>query len=198
MRKVLLIHGWGDKKEFYNTEIPTASNAHWFPWLSKQLMVRDIHAVAIEMPRSYYPEYEVWKKELERFELDEETMLVGYSCGGGFIVRYLSENDVKVGKVVLVAPWMGIMDDSEEGWEDAFDKTFFEFEIDRRLAERTAGVVLMESTNDMPQVKESIEKLKRGIDGMKVMTLEDRGHFTFRDMGTVEFPELLETLVGGD
>lgn len=83
-KQALLIHGWGNKKEYYSPSVPTASNSYWFPWLSKQLMIRDTHTVSIEMPNSYYPEYEIWKKELERFLLDENTILIGHSYGGHF------------------------------------------------------------------------------------------------------------------
>lgn len=56
MKNAILIHGWASKQEFYNPLCPTASNSHWFPWLSKQLMIRDIHTVAVEMPNGYYPD----------------------------------------------------------------------------------------------------------------------------------------------
>jgi len=194
MKKAILIHGWGDKEEFYNPNRPTASNSHWFPWLSKQLMIRDIHTVAIEMPNSFYPEYDVWKKELERFELDEDTILIGHSCGGGFIVRYLSENNIKVGKVVLVAPWIGIFSKDDDQKNELFDKTFFEFDIDKNLVSKAAGITLFESTNDDDQ-KPGIEILKKSINDMKVITLENKGHFTLRGMGTEEFPELLEEAI---
>jgi predicted alpha/beta hydrolase family esterase len=196
MKKAILIHGWGDKEEFYNPKYPTASNSHWFPWLSKQLMIRDIHTVALEMPNSFYPEYDIWKTELERFPIDEDTILIGHSCGGGFIVRYLSENNIKVGKVILVAPWLGIMKTDDTKWDDdPFDETFFKFDIDRNITEKTAGITLFESTNDVNMVQESIKILKDKVDDMKIVTLENRGHFTFEDLGTVEFPELLEEVI---
>ena len=195
MRKAILIHGWGDEAEFRNLNVPTASNCHWFPWVSKRLTVAGVHTVAIEMPESYYPRYEVWKRELERFELDEETTLVGHSCGGGFIVRYLSEEDVRVKKVVLVAPWLGV--ETEKFKAGEFVGEFFGFEIDRGLARKTVdGVVLMESTNDLEVVNESVGILKGAVDGMKVVTLEGRGHFNYKDMGTFEFPELVEEVLG--
>src|SRR5689334_3595207 len=104
----LLIHGWNTRDEYYDASRPTASNDHWFPWLTKQLALKDINTVSIEMPNGYYPEYEVWKHELERYDINENTALVGHSCGGGFLVRWLSENDKQVGRVILVAPWLGI------------------------------------------------------------------------------------------
>ncbi|MDR2336899.1 MAG: alpha/beta hydrolase [Candidatus Nomurabacteria bacterium] len=192
MKKALLIHGWTRKESYYNPEYPTPSNSHWFPWLSKQLMLRDIHAVAIEMPRSYYPEYEIWKNELERFELGEDTILVGHSCGGGFLVRYLSENNVKVGKVVLVAPWLGLIERKpDDGQSEIFDETFFQFEIDKNLAEKTGGLSVMASSDDMAEVKSSIKIITDSVADVKITTLENRGHFTNRAGGEMAFPELL-------
>ena len=95
-QNAILIHGTCNKVEYYSDEYPTLSNSHWFPWLSKQLLISDIPTVALEIPNAYMPNYTTWKKEFERFDIDSETILVGHSCGGGFLVRWLSENDVKV------------------------------------------------------------------------------------------------------
>jgi predicted alpha/beta hydrolase family esterase len=101
-------------------------------------------------------------------------------------VRYLSENpNIKAGKVVLVAPWLGILFDDEP-----FDETFFNFQIDSNLASRTNSLVIINSTNDHLQIHESVEQLRGKIDDMKYVELEKKGHFCFSDVGT-EFPELL-------
>lgn len=190
MKNAILIHGWNTKKEFFDPEKPTASNDHWFPWLTKQLMVKDIHTVALEMPNGYYPEYATWKHELERFDITSETVLVGHSCGGGFLVRWLSETDKKVGKVVLVAPWLGYGTDNEP-----FDETFFRFVIDPTLASKTDGLTLISSTNDMPGVQQSVRELRATLTSIHYLELEDKGHFTRTSLGTDAFPELLEEIL---
>ena len=189
MKNAILIHGWASKGEFYDPEYPTASNSHWFPWLTKQLMTRDIHTVALEMPNGYYPEYEVWKRELERFDISEETTLVGHSCGAGFIVRWLSEYPGRVAKVVLVAPWLG----DEAG--DDFDASFFEFEIDQNLGQKAQRIILINSTDDFDSVQKGTELLREKITDHKYIELENKGHFTLKSLGTQEFPELLEELI---
>lgn len=186
MKKAILLHGWAHKDEFYDPQYPTVSNSHWFPWLSKQLMIRDIHAIAPEMPSSFYPEYEIWRKEFERFEVDEETILIGHSCGGGFLVRWLSENkDIKAGKVILVAPWIG--DDPDQPFEEGF----FEFDIDRTLSKRVESFILFNSTNDVEPIQKSVRKIKGSIDDILYREFENKGHFTLKGLGTEEFPELL-------
>lgn len=189
MKNAILVHGWASKAEYYNEEYPTASNSHWFPWLTKQLMVRDIHAVALEMPRGYYPEYDVWKKELERFEISSETVLVGHSCGAGFLVRWLGETTTEVGKVVLVAPWLGI----DPG--DDFDETFFDFNIDRKISKKTNGITLFSSNDDYQSIQQSVDIIRRHVDDVKYVELEHKRHFTLKDLGTDQFPELLAEIV---
>ncbi len=146
------------------------------------------------MPKSYYPEYEVWKKELERFEVGPETMLVGHSCGGGFLVRWLSENpEQKVGKVVLVAPWLGIRFD-----DGPFDETFFKFKMRCGIADQTEGLYVFNSTDDFSAIQESVQMIRDQVDQVQYREFSGKGHFTMSSMGTEEFPELSEELLAAD
>ncbi len=189
MKNAIILHGMGSREEYYSEIYPTGSNSHWFPWLQKQLLIRDVLAVTPEMPHNFAPDYQLWSREFERFDITPETILVGHSCGGGFLVRWLSENkDVKVGKVVLVAPWL------DPNREDTTD--FFEFVIDKNLVARTAGITIFESNNDdVSGVAPSVSLIRENVVGIKHILLNDHGHFCLGDMNTVEFPELLEEIL---
>lgn len=152
-------------------------------------MANDVHTVAVEMPNSFYPQYAVWKKEFERFDNTRDTILVGHSCGGGFLVRWLSENNINVNKVILVAPWMGIRPDQE------FDDTFFDFEIDQNLANKTKSLTIINSSNDVSEIQDSVKLLKERLNNVNLIELKDKGHFTQKDLGTEEFPELLQQIL---
>lgn len=192
MKNAILVPGRPDKEEYYDPQYPTNSNSHWFPWLSKQLQINDIFAVGIEIPRPWQPRYSIWKKEFERFEITAETVLVGHSCGGGFLVRWLSENkDVKVDKVVLVAPWLNPENNPRSDTAD-----FFKFEIDPELTKRTSGVVVFSSNDDKPTIHKSVKIILENISGCINREFTDKGHFTLEDMGTEEFPELLDEILG--
>ena len=192
MKNAILIHGWNTKEEYYDATRPTASNDHWFPWLTKQLVLRDINTVAIEMPNGYYPEYEVWKQELERYDITNQTILVGHSCGGGFLVRWLSENDIKVGRVILVAPWLGY---DIEGIEDEpFDESFFQFEINSRLVRNAESVRVLYSDDDVASIQRSVTEITEAVDDIMTTKLHGKGHFTLHSLGTHEFPELLDEI----
>ena len=184
MKTAIIIHGMPSKKEYYKEKNPAPSNSHWFPWIQKELLLKDILAQTPEMPVPYNPEYNAWKEMFERFLLNEETILIGHSCGAGFIVRYLSENNVKVGKVALVAPWIDP--------EKSLDTGMFSFEIDENIVSKTKGITIFSSTNDMKEVQDTVEILKNKIKDIKIVEFQNKGHFCFDDMGTVEFPELLE------
>jgi predicted alpha/beta hydrolase family esterase len=184
MKTAIIIHGMPGKESHYNPEFPSGSNAHWLPWLQRQLIVKDILAQTPEMPVPYNPEYKAWKEMFERFTLNEETILVGHSCGGGMILRYLSEENVKVGKVVLVAPWIDL--------ENLLDTGMFDFEINSNVVLKTKGITLFSSTDDDLVVKQSIDKIIKDVKDIKVVEFQNYGHFCLNDMKTEEFPELLE------
>jgi len=189
VRNAILVHGRYSKRTFYDPHRATPSNDHWFPWLTKQLMMQDIHTVSIEMPRVYDPRYDVWKHELERYNINENTILVGHSCGGGFLLRWLSEADVKVSKVALVAPWIG----HEPG--ESFDKTFFDFTIDPNVASRTTELHMFWSDDDMGSVLSSVDEIKGKVKDIKLHEFQGKKHFTLVSMGGPEFPELVEELL---
>jgi len=187
MKTAIIIHGWPGKEEYFNLNIPTPSNSHWFPWIQKQLLLKGILAQTPEMPESYEPNYEKWKWMFEQFKIDEETILVGHSCGGGFLIRWLSENDIKVGKVVLVAPWLDP--------EHMINKNFFKFDIDQNIILKTAGLTIMYSSEDYQDIIESIKILKSKLKGVIFQEFTGKGHFVIGDMGTEKFPELLKNII---
>jgi predicted alpha/beta hydrolase family esterase len=185
MKNAIILHGKPGKEEYYDSDQPSSSNYHWLPWLQKQLMVHDIKADTPEAPHSYAPDYDVWRKEVERFEIGPETMLVGHSAGTGFWLRYLSEHpELKVGKVVLVAPSFGLR------WTQNQD--FMKFTLDKDLVKRTKGVTVFISDNDDQSNLDAARKLEEELNGANIRWFHGYGHFIEQDMKTDAFPELLE------
>jgi hypothetical protein len=190
MKNAILLHGRPDPgdAEYYNPDLPSASNSHWFPWLQKQLLMHDIAAQTPEIPNSWQPYYPTWQKEFERYDITPETILVGHSCGGGFLVRWLSEHkDVKVGKVVLVAPWI------DPGHKETTD--FFDFTIDPKLVERAAGITIFNSDNDFNAIQKSVNIIRETVSDINYREFHNYGHFCERDLGTNEFPELIKEVL---
>ena len=191
MKNAILLHGRPGKAEYYDSTIPSASNAHWLPWLQKQLLINDIKADTPEVQFAFEPQWERWVKEVERFKIWLETILVGHSTGAGFWVRYLSERpDLKVGRVILVAPYLDVEKESTT--------EFFDFEIDVDIAARTKGLIIFHSDNDGPEMQSTVKLLRKKLKNFKYKELHGLGHFTHKNLPTDKFPELLEECLKGN
>ncbi len=188
MKTAIIVHGMPSREDYFSEKNDSQSNSHWLPWLQQQLNIHGILSQTPEMPEPYAPDYEKWKSIFEQFILDEETILVGHSCSGGFIVKYLSEHTVKVNKVILVAPWINT---KREDNITMFDT----LKIDEDLTLKTNGVTIFSSSNDDVAIKNSIDTLVASIKNIKVVEFKNYGHFCYADMGIRSFPELLEEIL---
>ena len=178
------------KEEYFEVGRSSSSNNQWLPWLQAKLVKQNILAQTPEMPEPYNPKYEEWKKVFEQFEVNEENILIGYSCGGGFLIRWLSENNIKVGKVFLVAPW------TDPDIEKYLDTGMFDFDIDKNLTQKTKGVSVLYSLDDEDEILNTIKVLKKETEGINFIEYKDKGHFCIEDLGGEEFPELLDLVLG--
>jgi len=144
---------------------------------------------ALEMPHPYNPTYKDHCDVLDQMNINEDTILVGHSCGAGFLVRYFSEHkDLKPKKLILVAPWL----DPEGYLKELNPETdFFDFKIDSDLSNRT-HIDIMYSIDDEKYILESVERIKKEIPNIEEHIFSDKGHFTEPDLGTKEFPELVK------
>lgn len=188
MKNAIILHGAPEKEHYYDPKKPSESNAHWLPWLQKELLIRDIAAVTPEIPLAFEPKWNLWCREVERFDITPDTMLVGHSASGGFWLKYLSmHKELRVGKVVLVGPWL----DPDKTLEEAF----FAGEIDPMLVQRTDGMVVFESDDDSDSVKQSIARIKDDIEGITYRGFHGYGHFTYENLQGIAFPELRDALL---
>ena len=187
MKTAIILHGKPSKEEYLDPNSPSPSNAHWLAWLQRQLLLYGILAQTPELPEPYEPDYEKWSAVFQQFPIDADTMLVGHSCGAGFLVRWLSEHRIQVGKVALVAPWI---DPNHNRARAMFDG----LHIDGDLVARTLGVELFISSDDSQEVLTTAALLKSTMKGVNLRQFSDRGHFPSGDMKTEEFPELRDFL----
>lgn len=189
MKNAIILHGGPSKDEYYDPKAPSMSNAHWIPWLQGQLLKHDIPTATPEVPFSFNRNWEVWTREVERFDITPETLLIGHSTGGGFFIKYLSIHpEIKVGKVVLVAPWL---DPDREHTKNFFDY----FEIDPNLVARTEGLTIINSDNDQDSVLKTVEILRGKVKNIEYKEFHKYGHFCYEDLKTDKFPELLDIIL---
>ncbi|KKU88223.1 hypothetical protein A3A64_04945 [Candidatus Gottesmanbacteria bacterium RIFCSPLOWO2_01_FULL_48_11] len=189
MKNAIILHGGPSKEEYYDPEMPSMSNAHWIPWLQGQLLKHDIDTATPEVPHSFDRNWKVWNGEVERFEMGPETILVGHSTGAGFFVKYLSiHKELRVNKVILVAPWL---DPDREHTKNFFD----DFEIDAEMVSRTSGITIFSSDNDQTSVLKTVRILRERVHNIGYKEFPNYGHFCIEDMKITKFPELLSAIV---
>jgi len=184
----IIIHGCPlNVEKAMDTERRT-HNKHWIPWIKKELSQRDIKTETPLMPSPWYPDYNAFKKEFEKYSILENTILIGHSCGCAFLVRWLGESKQQINKLILVAP-KKIPNESNK-----FIKAFYRYSIDKTIKSRVKEIIMFTADDEKEDGKKSLKIFHDALGG-KIIELQGRGHYTMGHMGTEEFPELLKEIV---
>lgn len=184
----IIVHGCPLDKEKAMTPKTRTYDKHWIPWTKKQLERKGIKTETPLMPEPWYPDYEKFKKEFEKSPVDEETVLIGTSGGGSFLVRWLSETKKKVKKLILVAPW------KISAGGDKIREKFYNYPINPEIKKNVKEIVIFTSDNEKPDGKKSAKIFHDALGG-KLIELKNHGHYLLKDMGTEEFPELIKVVL---
>ena len=193
MKSAIIVHGKPSKSDYDDKSTPSPSNSLWLPWLQKQLLHRDITTQTPEMLNSYQPDYHIWSQTFEQYKPNAETMLIGHSIGGGFLIQWLSQNQsVLAGHVFLVAPSFGDTMTPDSKYDLPLLNGFFNFTIDPDLPSRLGSLHLIFSDNDNPRVNATVDLLRKVYPDMYMHEFSGYGHFTepHQEQGYI-FPELL-------
>ena len=102
-------------------------------------------------------------------------------------MRWLGDTKRTVEKLILVAPW-------KIEQEDPVKKAFYDFPIDATIASRVGKTFIFTSDNEKEDGKLSAYMFHE-VFGGEVIELPGRGHYTLGDMGTEEFPELIDAIM---
>ena len=173
----LIVHGCPQ-----NADDLIPKNKHWTGWLEQKLQEKGLNAFAPDMPVPWEPDYEKWKKELEKYQVTPGSVLIGHSCGGAFLVRWLLDTGKKVKKLILIAP-------AKTSIQEDRKKSFYNFELSKDSS-KIADEIVIFSSNDSEGMLKSFEVYKEALNP-RVVKLENKKHFIPFQMGTNEFPELL-------
>jgi uncharacterized protein len=161
---------------------------HWMPWTKKELISRGLETITPMMPEPWAPNYEKFKTEFEKYDIDKNTILVGHSCGCAFLVRWLGETKKEISKLILVAPW------KIPARGDIARESFYTYKIDKTIKDRVKEIIFFTSDNEEENGKKSLKIFHNALNG-KIIELKSHGHYTLGDMKTEEFPELVKVIL---
>jgi predicted alpha/beta hydrolase family esterase len=198
-QQVFYIHGgdaFSDHQAFLEDlktrpvrNLPTAERTKRWTNSFEEDLGADYEVFMPSMPNSQNAKYEEWKIWFERhFEyLHDDVILVGWSQGGYFFAKYLTENDLpfKIKALFLLAP---PFEPDDFGGEDGGDFTFDTSRVGE-LAKKTTKITIMSSKDDFVVPYEHSLKYKEALPEAELITFEDKNHFLVE-----EFPELLDKI----
>ena len=186
-RNCIIVHGCPGGPEGERDVETRSFDKHWMPWVRERLIERNVPTLAPIMPDPWAPDYASFRQEFEKHPVSERTILIGHSCGCAFLVRWLGESKQTIDTLALVAPW------KIPRVGDPRRKAFYEFPIDETIKSRVRRILMFTSDTEMEGGKKSLAIYHAALGG-DIVHLPGKGHYTIADMGTHEFPELLDKI----
>jgi pimeloyl-ACP methyl ester carboxylesterase len=193
--QIIFIHGgdsFDDDEDFfaslrereYDPYAPEVGK--WKNWI-KESVTETHDFIAPQMPNALNARYEAWVIWFEKLVpyLRPDVTLIGYSLGGGFLLRYLTENSlpVSIKQLHLVASVIDERDCEGVGGFKIDLATWSGFKND------IASIHLWHSSDDPLVPIHHSERFVATCPHARFYTFNDRNHF-FQP----EFPELLATI----
>ncbi|MBU0531750.1 MAG: alpha/beta fold hydrolase [Candidatus Uhrbacteria bacterium] len=187
MKKVFIVHGWEGSPEDC-----------WIPWLKRELETKGYTVKALAMPDPDAPKIETWVPHLRDSvgTPDEDTILVGHSMGGATIIRYLESlpEGARVGKAVLVAPAIDIINQLETEEEIEIAKPWLDIPIDERKVKSAAKQIVGFFSDNDPYIPTSSAQYAKDHYGARTMIEHDMGHFDLENNIT-KVPSVLDEIL---
>lgn len=164
---------------------------NWFPWLKDELssLGYDVHVPQFPTPENQT--LDAWFAVFEplRSSVDGDTIMVGHSLGGSFLLRVLESLDAPIALAALVAAPVGVP--PIKNWEG--DQPFIGRPFDWPLIRSRAKKFLVFQSDDDPYVslgngEEAAKQL-----GVSLTFIPHAGHFN-KAAGYLTFDPLLEKI----
>ncbi len=178
---VFVFHGTGGYPE-----------ENWFPWLKRELEAMGCRKVIVpQFPTPDGQTPEAWFQAFDRYARDftADTLLVGHSLGGAFLLRVLERSPVRIKAAFLVAAPVGIK--PIKNW--ATDQPFIGHPFDWAAIKAHCGKFFVFHSDDDPYVcLGNGEELARRL-GTELIFRPASGHFNTA-AGFEKFDLLLERI----
>jgi len=180
MSEVLIFHGTGGSPE-----------GNWFPWLKGELEQKSCQVFVPQFPHPKDHHLQDWLEVLKAFEshINDETILVGHSLGGLFLLRVLERLEKPVKAAFLVAAPIGVKPilyfDSDEKFSG------FEFDWDK-IKKGASNFTVYHSDNDPYVSLGNGEELAKHL-GVNLSFVPQAGHIN-AESGYTKFDPILEDI----
>lgn len=197
-QQIIVIHGGDTHRTYpeylaylkkYRLNYSRLTKGGWKENLQKSLGNK-FEVALLKLPNPLNARYTEWKIMFRKIIpfLRGKPIFVGYSLGGIFLAKYLSENKFpkKIRATFLIAaPY-------DNDSERKVNQSLVDFILPRKLTrfEKQGGVIFLYQSKDDPVVPFShLEKYRRALPKARPVIFENRGHFSQE-----KFPELVRDI----
>ena len=165
---------------------------NWFPWMKKELGCLDCKIIIPRFPTPKNQSLENWLNILKENKnyYNENTILIGHSLGGAFLLRVLEKSDIQIKSAFIVAAPIGQL--PIKNYES--DKLFlggFKFDW-RKIKKHCKKFFIFHSDNDPFVSLGNGRKLAEKL-GTDLTFIPNAGHFN-KSSGYTTFDLLLEKI----
>ncbi len=181
MANIFIFHGTGGYPE-----------ENWFPWLKEKLEVLGHKVVVPQFPTPDNQTPESWFEAFRKYEesLDENTIIIGHSLGGAFLLHLLEKVDVQIKAAYFVAAPVGIL--PLKNYET--DKPFIDQPFDwDKIKANSKEFYVYHSDNDPFVSLENGQELAKKLD-TELTFVPNAGHFN-ASAGYKSFDILLKQII---
>ena len=174
MKHALILHAW------YNNP-----NAHWYPWLKKELEKKGYAVDVPELPtmNTALPDLAKQFKVAEKY-ISNDMSVIGHSLGSVLAMRLAETYSYK--KMILLAGWdfNDLTAEHRLFWKTPMNHA--------EIKKHVKDIYVISSDNDPYITAITAEDMSKRLGG-KFVLVKGAGHFT-KDYGVTKIPEILQFL----
>jgi predicted alpha/beta hydrolase family esterase len=181
MRNIFIFHGTGG----YPQE-------NWFPWLKTNLEAKGLEVFVPHFPTPEGQSFEAWVEVLKPYldKINSQTIMVGHSLGGEFLLKFLETFDYKIKVAGFVATPIGVRPILNYDRDAEFVHGFkFNWE---KIKPKAQNFIVYHSDNDPYVGLGNGQELAKNL-GTNLSFIPNAGHFN-KASGYTEFPDLLNNI----
>lgn len=179
--KLVIVHGTKGSRD-----------KNWFPYLDRELSKLNFHVIRPQFPTPYGQTlsnwFKVWNKEVG--PIDHNTLLVGHSSAGAFLMRVLEKLKNPVRACFFVAPFVKDIGNKEF---DNLNSRFYRGNYDWGKIRHRCRSFFVYASDDDPYVPLALSQEVADILKAKFILVKDAKHFN-ELAGFTKFPRLVRDI----
>lgn len=162
---------------------------NWFPWMKAELEKKKCPVIIPQFPTPEGQSLNSWLEVFDKYkgQIDENTIMIGHSLGGLFLLRVLERLETPVKAAFFVGAPIGIKPIKFYEGDEKFSGFSFDWD---KIKTNANHFEVYHSDNDPYVSLGNGEQLAQNL-GVNLNIIPNSGHFNAA-AGYTEFPRLLE------